>query len=88
MKKLLGILAVLVLIFSCTENSRVKHYGGTGNIDLSAGEKLINVTWKGQELWILTRPMLSTDSAVTYKFHEKSSYGIVEGTYIITEKKK
>lgn len=44
-------------------------------------------TWKDSDLWYLTKPMNSTDSAVSYTFKEKSSFGIMQGTYIIIESK-
>jgi hypothetical protein len=81
----LGLLALTLT--ACTENSRVKNWGGEGKISLPKGRKLINVTWKESEIWYLTRPMNSTDSVETYKFQEESSWGVVEGTYTITESK-
>lgn len=88
MKKLtiLASIAILSLV-SCTENSRVKNWGGEGTINLPKGRKLINVTWKENQIWYLTRPMDSTDVAETYQFHEESSWGVVEGTYNIIETK-
>jgi hypothetical protein len=86
MKKLLPIL-LIALFASCTENEKAKSYGGTAEITLPAGEKLINATWKDNDLWYLTRPMLPADSAVSYTFKEKSSFGYMEGTYIIHEVK-
>ena len=89
MKKIILIASAIVsiMITGCTENSRVKNFGGTGEITLPKGEKLVNVTCKNDELWYITRPMSSTDSAMTYTFQEHSGFGIVEGTYIITETK-
>jgi hypothetical protein len=81
----LGLLALTLT--ACTENSRVKNWGGQGTIPLPKGRKLINVTWKESQIWYLTRPMNSTDSVETYKFQEESSWGVVEGTYTITESK-
>lgn len=85
MKKLLPI---LLLFAACTESQKAKTYGGTAEITLPAGEKLITATWKEDDLWYLTRPMLMGDSAVSYTFKEKSSFGVMEGTYIIHEVKK
>lgn len=80
--------AILAITFaSCTQNERAKNFGGTATINLPAGQKLINVTWKNDELWYLTRPMNSSDSAETYTFKEESSYGIMEGTVILKETK-
>jgi hypothetical protein len=87
MKKLFLAIGVIVMLGSCTENSRVKSFGGEGTINLPKGRKLVNVTWKETQVWYLTRPMKSTDVAETYQFHEESSWGMVEGTYNIVETK-
>lgn len=87
MRKILMIVLVAISLVSCTQNQRVKALGGSGTINLPKGEKLINITWKEQQIWYLTRPMDSTDVAQTYKFREESSFGLVEGTYIIVETK-
>ena len=81
---------ILLLCFffaACTENARVKNYGGTGEINLDPGEKLVNVTWKDTDMWILTKKMLPSDSAEVYFFKENSSLGVWEGTFIINERK-
>lgn len=87
MKKMLLAIGMIVMLGSCTENSRVKSFGGEGTINLPKGRKLVNVTWKETQIWYLTRPMNSTDVAETYQFHEESSWGMVEGTYNIVETK-
>jgi hypothetical protein len=87
MKKLLFAIGVIAMFGSCTENSRVRNFGGDGIIKLPKGQKLVNMTWKNDDIWYLTRPMNSTDVAETYKFHEESSWGMVEGTYKIIETK-
>ena len=76
-----------VMITSCTENERVKTWGGKGTINLPKGRKLVTVTWKETQVWYLTRPMDSSDVAETYQFQEESSYGVIEGTYNIVETK-
>lgn len=92
-KLILAIFGILIGLFfgyvttGCTENSRVKMFGGTGEMTLPRGQKLVLVTWKDSELWYLTKPMSKADSAETYHFQEKSSFGIMEGTYIIHETK-
>jgi hypothetical protein len=80
-------IATLLFTASCTENEKARSYGGTATLDLPKGQKLVNVTWKETDLWYLTRPMTVTDSAVSYTFHEESSFGVWEGTYIINETK-
>jgi hypothetical protein len=87
MKKLFLAILMGVMVTSCTENNRVKNWGGEGNINLPKGRKLVNVTWKETEIWYLTRPMDSNDVAETYQFQEESSWGVMEGTYNIIETK-
>ena len=87
MKKVFLSLILGMSLLSCTENSRVKNWGGEGTIKLPKGKKLVNVTWKETEVWYLTRDMDSNDVAETYEFHEESSYGVIEGTYTIIETK-
>jgi hypothetical protein len=87
MKKIFLAIVLGVIITSCTENERVKAWGGEGTIKLPKGKKLVNVTWKETQIWYLTRNMDSNDVAETYEFHEESSYGVIEGTYKIVETK-
>ena len=83
MKQLIALLALVVTLFSCTANERARNLGGTEHVTLDKGERLVNVTWKRDDLWILTKQDNTKPS--TYSFKEKSSYGIMEGEIIITE---
>lgn len=87
MKKLILSSITIIALSSCTENARVKHFGGEGTINLPQGRKLVNVTWKENQIWYLSRPMHKDDVAETYQFQEESSWGVVEGTYNIIETK-
>jgi len=87
MKKVLSIVLGVFLVTSCTENSRVKMFGGTGSIMLPRGKKLVTVTWKDIQVWYLTRPMREDEKPETYEFQEESNWGMVEGTYNIIETK-
>lgn len=86
-KVILSAIAIIALSTSCTENSRVKAFGGEGTINLPQGRKLVNVTWKETEVWYLTRPMHKDEIAETYQFQEESSWGMIEGTYNLVETK-
>lgn len=87
MKKLFFVLTLLIVILvGCTENERAKKLGGSTTIELESNQKLVNVTWKEQSLWILTRNRNSDESAEEYKFRENSSWGLLEGTVTIKEK--
>ena len=89
MKKVLLVLTIVsgLLLSSCTENTKAKQFGGTAELELPAGQKLITVTWKADALWYLTKPMTENDVPETYKFQEESAWGMMEGTYIIKEKR-
>lgn len=87
MKKLLLFLFVTMFIVSCTNNQKAKNFGGTAKIELDKGKKLVDVTWKENSLWYLTKPMTKTDVAETYIFQEESSFGLVQGKVIFTETK-
>jgi hypothetical protein len=79
MKKLMIILVAMVIMSSCTENARARHFGGTETLALKPNEVVLNVTWKESQMWICTQ---DTITRVVY-FREKSSWGVMEGTVII-----
>lgn len=70
---------VALTLFSCTDNSRARNWGGTEEISLKPNEVVLNITWKNGELWICTR---DTTTGVVY-FREMSSWGVLEGTVIV-----
>ena len=77
----------LISLASCTQNSRAKSWGGTAEVVLPKGKKLVTATWKESNLWYLTKDMTEDDIAETYEFKEESGYGVMEGTYRIVEVK-
>lgn len=81
MKRLFALLllAVLFITIGCTPQSRARNFGGTENVQLKPNEVMINVTWKDDNLWILTKDTLT---GVRY-FRESSSWGVWEGEIII-----
>lgn len=86
MRKLLSILVLVACLTSaCTEKQRARQYGGITTTMLPKGQKLVVVTWKEDNLWILTRPMKEGETPETYTFKEDSSYGFAEGTVTIKE---
>ena len=90
MKRVLWIIVFVVLVLgftNCTKQQRAKRWGGSATIDLPANEKLVIVTWKDNNLWLLTKKMTPIDSAESYRFLEESSWGILEGNVIIVEHK-
>jgi len=87
MKTLFATILAIMTITSCTENIRARQYGGTEKMDLPANRKLVNITWKDADMWLLTRPMRKEEVAETFEFQEKSSNGILEGTIVVQEHK-
>lgn len=90
MKKFLSFLLLIVIFAAfgaCTENQQAKNWGGTATINVPAGQKVINATWKESDFWYLTRPMYPDEKADTLTFHEESSFGVWKGTYILYETK-
>ena len=81
----LVVLLLVVSLASCTDNSRAKSWGGEAHIILPPGQKLVNATWKDDELWYLTRLMKEDETPENYTFQEKSSWGMLEGTVTISE---
>jgi len=74
------------VISSCTENQRAKKYGGTANVELPPGTKLITATWKEDQIWYLYSDRQPGEVPVKSVFHEQSKWGLVEGQVIFTEK--
>lgn len=79
MKKTITIIGLLLLVTSCTENSRARNWGGSETLELKEGEILQNMTWKNDDLWIQT---IDTTTGVCY-FRESSSWGVWEGEITI-----
>ena len=89
MKLKMSLIATTLLMLTCSigcQNFLARRAGGSITKNLPAGRKLVNVTWKDDDLWILTRPMLDGDKPETYLFSESSALGIAEGTVTIVEK--
>ena len=82
---ILVILAAAAFQGGCTEQERAKSWGGTTQVDLPAGKKLVVATWKESNLWLLTRDMRALELAETYEFVEDSSWGVFEGKVVIRE---
>ena len=87
--KLTALIAVLSL--TACENEMAKTFGGKMTVELEKEQKLVNVSWKtnGQNsssLWLLTRARKADEQPETYKYIEKSTYGMLEGIVTIVEK--
>ena len=88
MKKIIAILALATVCLSfasCTEQVRTRQLGGEMTIQLPAGQELMEVTWKDDDLFYLTRPMPEDYVPVTKTFKESSSWGVLESTVYFVE---
>ena len=74
-----SVLLFAVFISSCTKNKRARTFGGEEEITLKANEKLINITWKESNMWLLTEDTLTN---IKY-FRENSAWGVWEGEIIV-----
>jgi len=82
------LMCLMIAFSSCTQNQRAKKYGGKMTITLEANTKLVNATWKEDNLWILTREMKFNETPETYNFSEKSNFRVLEGEITFVETKK
>lgn len=86
------LLAVLVIGFIASSitgcHGATKEFGGEMALELQPGQKLEEITWKDDSLWILTRPMREDESAETHTFYEDSEWGVWEGVVTIIEKEE
>jgi len=79
------IMIMASFLFSCTDNSRARNWGGTETIELPKGERLVQATWKETDLWYLTEPMPADYVPQVKLFKESSSLGMMEGTVKFVE---
>jgi hypothetical protein len=80
-----------ILSMTACDNTIAKKFGGTMTVELEKGQKLVNCSWKsgkneGTSLWLLTRARKEGETPDTYKYTEKSTFGVLEGTVTIVEK--
>ena len=97
MKKimLISIAVIALLLCGCGQNPNedvkssgsvvAKKVGGTANIVLPPKQKLVSVTWKRDDMWILYRPFREGEFAEEYTYKEDSTFGMMEATLRIKE---
>lgn len=84
MKKSIVLIALIAILFSsCTDNQRAKNFGGKSVVTLQPNQRVVNVTWKQDDMWILYK--VDTTKPYQYTFKESSSWGILEGEVTIKE---
>ncbi len=82
--------AAILSMVAC-DNTIAKKFGGSMTVELEKDQKLVNCSWKsgkneGTSLWLLTRVRKEGETSETYKYTEKSTFGVLEGTVTIVEK--
>lgn len=85
MKKIILILAVICMAFVSCDQYTARNFGGETTIKLEPGEKLIEATWKDNDLWYLVEPMDSDYVPKIKIFKESSTMGIMEGEVTFIE---
>lgn len=88
--ELMIVIAILVILISLivsffSSNWWAKTWGGTITVTLPVNTKLVNATWKGSNLWYLTRPSRKGETAETSTLHEQSNLGMIQGQVIFVE---
>lgn len=79
-------LLVACLIFAgCTEQQRARRLGGTAHKSLPPCQKLVTITWKENDLWILTRPSRQGEPREDYQFSQDTPLGIFQGAVVVKE---
>ena len=86
MKRILFVLLMFLCLTSC-DQSITRTMGGTTKIELESGERLVEVTWKGDDIWYLVEPMDSNYIPKIKTFKESSRIGVLEGKVIFYEKR-
>lgn len=89
MKKIYLLLSLLTILSfsSCTEQARVREFGGKMDVEVPAGYKVTSATWKETELFYFLEPMEEGYIPKEKKFVESSSYGFWESEVTFKEKR-
>ena len=83
-----AIVAAMIVVCLCScENFVTRIFGGSQTIMLDKGQRLVEMTWKSNSLWILTEPMDSDYVPQTKTFYEDSNLGVMEGKITIVEQR-
>ena len=81
-----AVMLALVMLTSC-ENLVTRNFGGSQTIELEKGQRLVEITFKDNDLWILTEPMDSDYVPKTKTFYEDSNLGVMQGKITIVEQR-
>ena len=79
------VVSALALVTCGTKQARARNYGGTVEIAVPPGQKVINTTWKEANFWYSYRPMRPDEKPEVITVQESSTYGAFEGKVILRE---
>jgi hypothetical protein len=83
-----AIVAAMIVACLCScENLVTRNFGGSQTIELEKGQRLVEITFKDNDLWILTEPMDSDYVPKTKTFYEDSNLGVMQGKITIVEQR-
>lgn len=68
-------LFTVILLTSCTENSRAKRFGGTVHLKVPNNCVVITATWKETNLWVLYKDTVTNKVFLL----EDSQFGLMNG---------
>lgn len=80
MRKVLLAICAVIALSSCTDQACTRMFGGTSEIKVQPGQKVMMATWKGNNLFYMTEPMDSAYVPTVKTFSESSSWGMLEST--------
>jgi hypothetical protein len=80
-------IAYMAFVFIFPENKRTILFGGTMEIKVEPGQKVMIATFKGNNLFYMTEPMDSGYIPKTKILHEKSGRGIIESKVKFVERR-
>lgn len=72
------VIAVSLFWILLPENTVVRKLGGTLEIEIEPGQKVMMATFKESDLFYMTEPMDSGYIPKVKTLHEKSKYGLIE----------
>lgn len=79
-------LVLLSLSFAGCQQSCARSWGGSANVDVEPGRKMVGASWKGDgELWYLTRPAREGETAEDIVYQQSKSSGLFEGKVVFHE---
>jgi hypothetical protein len=81
---LYGLLLATVMSAGC-QQACARQFGGTTTVNLPAGRKLVNATWKESNIWYLHRPMRAGEQPEDTTFSESSETGMLQGSVTFKE---